>query len=163
MLISGGIISFQKLFKKIIRTPFIARWIGKIKPNTTNNSSVISSIDFFSTLLKMAGVSSKNNATDSEDISASLLGKPFERKQLLYWEYGRNDSYLKPCNVRFVSPNLAIREKDWKLLMNNDSTRVELYNLKNDPAENNNVSGANPSSVKHLSGLLLQWRKSLPD
>ena len=146
----------------IIRTPFIARWIGKIKPNTTSDSSVISSIDFFSTLLKMAGVSSKNNATDSEDISASLLGKPFERKQPLFWEYGRNEYYLKPGNVRFVSPNLAIIEKDWKLLMNNDSTRVELYNLKNDLAENKNVAGANPSLVKHLSGLL-QLRKSLPD
>jgi hypothetical protein len=81
----------------------------------------------------------------------------------LYWEYGRNEYYLKPGNPRFVSPNLAIREGAWKLLMNDDSTRTELYNLQDDPAENNNIAVNYPEIVKRLSSMLLQWRKGLPE
>ncbi len=151
------------LYEGGIRTPFIARWVGKIKPNTTNDSSVISSVDFLPTIMKVAGLSSHEMKIDGEDMSASLFSKPFTRKQPLYWEYGRNDYYLKPGNPRFVSPNLAVREGDWKLLMNNDSTRTELYNLKEDMAENNNIANLHHDLVKRLSTQLLQWRKSLPD
>ena len=151
------------LYEGGIRTPFIARWVGKIKENTINDSSIISSIDFLPTILKITGLSSDSIRTDGEDISASLLGKSFKRKQPLYWEYGRNDYYLKPGNPRFISPNLAIREGNWKLLMSYDSTRTELYNLKEDVAENNNLAAKHPDIVKRLSSQLLQWRKDLPD
>ncbi len=151
------------LYEGGIRTPFMARWTGKIKPNTTNDSSVISSVDFLPTIMKIAGLPTGETKKDGEDISASLFGKSFKRKAPLFWEYGRNEFYLKPGNPRFVSPNLAIREGNWKLLINNDSTRTELYNLQNDPAENKNMADANPALAKHLSALLLQWRKSLPE
>ena len=100
------------LYEGGIRTPFIASWPGKIKAGTTNDSSVISSIDFLPTILHIAGVSStQTEKTDGEDISAALFSKSFNRKKPLYWEYGRNDYYLKPGNPRFVSPNLAIRDE----------------------------------------------------
>lgn len=150
------------LYEGGIRTPFMARWLGKIKPNTTNDSSVISSVDFLPTILKITGIQTNKTKGDGENISASLFGKSFTRKAPLFWEYGRNEYYLKPGNPRFVSPNLAIREGNWKLLINDDSTRTELYNLKDDVAENNNVADANPALVKRLSDLLLQWRRSLP-
>jgi len=151
------------LYEGGIRTPFIARWPGKIKAGTTNDSSIISSIDFLPTIINIAGVSSHQTNHDGEDISAALLGRSFQRKQPLYWEYGRNEYYLKPGNPRFVSPNLAIRSNNWKLLMNDDGTRTELYNLQNDPAENNNIADVHPEIVQQLSALLLQWRRSLPD
>ena len=53
--------------------------------------------------------------------------------------------------------------RDWKLLVNSDSTKIELYNLKQDAAENNNVADVYPDIAKRLSSLLFQWRKSLPD
>ena len=144
------------LYEGGIRTPFMARWLGKIKGNTMNDSTIISSVDFLPTIMKIAGLSSDKMKIDGENISASLLNKPLQRKQPLYWEYGRNKYYLKPGNLRFVSPNLAVRDGDWKLLMNDDSTRTELYNLKDDVAENNNVADQHTDIIKRLSSLLLQ-------
>ena len=151
------------LYEGGIRTPFIARWTGKIKPNSSDDSSIVSSIDFLPTILRIAGLTDLHQDVDGEDISQALFGKPYNRKSPLYWEYGRNDYYLKPGNPRFVSPNLAIREGDWKLLLNNDSTKTELYNLKTDQAENNNLAEKYPDLVSRLGSLLLRWRKSLPE
>ncbi len=151
------------LYEGGIRTPFIARWPGKIKEGSTNDSAIISSIDFLPTILHIAGLSSNQIKMDGEDISAALFNKTFQRQQPLYWEYGRNDYFLKPGNPRFVSPKLAIRDGDWKLLMNDDGTQTELYNLKKDASENNNVAASNEAVVNKLSSMLLQWRKSLPD
>lgn len=150
------------LYEGGIRTPFIVRWPGKVPAGRINDSSVISSVDFFPTFLKIAGLDTQQTKGDGEDISASLFGKQYKRKQPLYWEYGRNEYYLKPGNPRFVSPNLAIREGDWKLLINDDSTRTELYNLQDDPAENNNIADKYPELVRRLSSMLLQWRKGVP-
>lgn len=150
------------LYEGGIRTPFIARWPGKIKANASNDVDVISSIDFMPTILHMAGITSTPANIDGEDVSNALLNKSFQRKKPLYWEYGRNDYFLKPGNPRFVSPKLAVRDGDWKLLMNDDGTQTELYNLKNDVAENNNVAANNDAVVKRLSAMLLQWRKTLP-
>ena len=151
------------LYEGGIRTPFIVRWPGKIKEGSTNDSAIISSIDFLPTILHIAGLSSNQIKMDGEDISTALFNKTFQRQQPLYWEYGRNDYFLKPGNPRFVSPKLAIRAGNWKLLMNDDGTQTELYNLKKDAAENNNIAASNEAVVNKLSSMLLQWRKSLPD
>ena len=61
------------------------------------------------------------------------------------------------------SPRLAIREKQWKLLMNPDSSRIELYNVLEDPGEVDNRANEFPAIVKNLSKQLLQWNKTLPE
>jgi N-acetylgalactosamine-6-sulfatase len=58
---------------------------------------------------------------------------------------------------------LAIRDGKWKLLMNPDRSRVELYDIPADPSELNNLAGERPDVVKRLSGQLLAWRNSLPE
>jgi len=60
------------------------------------------------------------------------------------------------------SPVLAIRMGDWKLLMNPDSGRVELYNIITDPTELNNCAVQKTDIVRDLSSQLLKWSSSLP-
>lgn len=59
-------------------------------------------------------------------------------------------------------PMLAIRDGGWKLLMNPDRSRIELYNIPGDPTELDNVADQHPDIVKRLSGKLLKWQKTLP-
>ena len=59
-------------------------------------------------------------------------------------------------------PMLAIREGKWKLLMNPDRSRIELYDIPNDPREMTNLAGGNPDIVKKLSKKVLAWQKTLP-
>lgn len=43
------------------------------------------------------------------------------------WDFGRNKHFNAPAQPHHQSPHLAIRRGDWKLLINSDSTEMELY------------------------------------
>jgi arylsulfatase A-like enzyme len=60
------------------------------------------------------------------------------------------------------SPILAIREGDWKLLLNPDRSRVELYDLPRDPTQLNNLAEKHPDAVAALTRKVLDWQATLP-
>jgi arylsulfatase A-like enzyme len=98
------------------------------------------------------------HALDGEDISEVLLGKPQDRRTALLWEW-RFRVFGEPFHR---SPILAIREGDWKLLLNPDYSRIELYAIPRDPTQLNNLAAANPDVVKRLDEKVLAWQKTLP-
>ena len=57
---------------------------------------------------------------------------------------------------------LAIRSGPWKLLLNPDLDRVELYDVVTDPTEVDNLAAVKPLIVSFLSDELLTWRATLP-
>ena len=59
-------------------------------------------------------------------------------------------------------PRLAVRDGDWKLLLDPAADRAELYDLGHDRGETKNVAAAHPDIVARLSALALAWRDSLP-
>ena len=61
------------------------------------------------------------------------------------------------------SPILAIREGRWKLLLNPDRTRVELFDVPADPMELDNLAEANPETVERLADRVTAWQTELPD
>jgi hypothetical protein len=60
------------------------------------------------------------------------------------------------------SPQFAIHDGDWKLLLNPDRTRVELYDLTKDLTQLNNVAEHHPDLVARLSEQVLAWQQGLP-
>lgn len=152
------------LYEGGIRVPFIAHWPGKIPAGAVNRTSVAASVDFFPTLCALTGTElPAGYESAGEDISEALLGRPFGRGKPLFWEYGRNTQWFKfPPLVRDQSPNLAVREGHWKLLINADGTREELYDLAADPGETRNLAEASPKIAGALKERLLTWRKGVP-
>lgn len=57
---------------------------------------------------------------------------------------------------------LGIRSGNWKLLMNPDRSRVELYDVVADPKEIDNLADVNPEVVEQLSAEALAWQATLP-
>jgi arylsulfatase A-like enzyme len=147
-----------------IRVPLIARWPGVTPAGRVDETTVISGIDVFPTLCAVAGAKAPEGAKlDGEDLSAALRGTAVERKAAIFWEYGRNDEFFKyPGVARDRSPNLAVREGKWKLLVNADGTREELYDLSNDAKEERNLAADQPAKSKELRERVLAWRKALP-
>jgi len=79
------------------------------------------------------------------------------------WKYSSNpDGSIKPGKEENISQNLAIREGDWKLLINTDSTDVMLFNLKNDPGETNNLVEKKSQKAQNMAAKVLAWRRSMP-
>jgi arylsulfatase A-like enzyme len=71
----------------------------------------------------------------------------------IYWHY--------PHYYQTTTPASAVRSGDWKLLEFFEDNRVELYNLKQDLGEKNNLAKRNPAKTAELYSLLSGWRKNV--
>ncbi len=150
------------LYEGGIRMPFIAKWKGKIAAGKTDDKTVFAAIDMLPTICRLVGLDVPKGL-DGEDVSAALLGEPVKRQKPIFWEYGRRDGYLKPGKEDNCSPPLAIRDGDWKLLMNRDGSGVELYNLAEDPKESRNLADSHTDVAESLKKKLAAWRASMPE
>lgn len=58
-------------------------------------------------------------------------------------------------------PGGAVREGDWKLIEWYEDNSLELFNLKDDLSEKQNLAAENPAKAKELHTKLIDWRKSV--
>ena len=126
----------RSMYEGGIRIPMIARWPNHIPANSTNHQP-FAFWDIMPTLAEIAGTSAPDNI-DGISMLPSLHGK--EQKQqheYLYWDYGHaRKKYLQ-----------AARMGDWKGISNGVETPIELYNLKNDISESNNIAHQHPRII----------------
>ena len=132
------------LYEGGIRAPFIVRWDGRIPARKVDNTTVLSGIDLFPSCCALAHVPLPNAKLDGEDLSRAFLGTPVKRKHDLFWDYGRLAKIQRPGLKEDQSPNLAVRSDDWKLLINDDGSDLELYNFRECDKESINVAIRNP-------------------
>ncbi|CAM4314063.1 sulfatase [Zobellia nedashkovskayae] len=129
-----------------IRVPFLMSWPGKLKPNTVYDNP-ISTLDLLPTFLNAAG--GDVNAVEGLDgvdlipyVQGKNNGKPHE---VLYWKKENRG---------------AIRQNDWKLVRFPDRP-AELYNIKEDIAETNDLASKYPEKVRELYKKLFDWELTL--
>jgi len=150
------------LYEGGIREPLLARWKGRIPAGVVDQKTIMGAVDLFPSFCKLAAVKPRAAGFEGEDMSAAFLGKPCPRSKPLLWEYGRDERYMKPAAKEDQSPNLAIRDGHWKLLVNADGSQLELYDLNAPPEERDNLAGRYPKVARRLSSAVLDWRRSLP-
>ena len=144
------------LYEGGIRDPLIIRWPGVTKADRIC-SEPVSSIDFYPTFLDMTGLAgdSKHNS-DMDGVSLVPLLKDPEAKlkrKALFWHY--------PHYYPTTTPVSAIRQGDLKLLEYFEDNHIELYNLKNDIGEQNDLAEKMPEKVKELRKRLETWRNAI--
>lgn len=150
----------RSLYEGGVRVPFIVRWPAGTPAGKVDDTSVIAGLDFLPTMCKLTGVDLPEGLNlDGEDMSDALRGNPRERTTPLMWEW----RFRVHGHVINQSPMLAIREGKWKLLMNPDRSRVELYDIPSDPSELSNLADRYPEVVKRLSERVLAWQATLPE
>lgn len=152
----------RSLYEGGVRVPFIVRWPGKVPGGRVDRNSVIASVDLLPTLCAVAGATVPAEVAEQvrgENVAAALQGQAdWSRHTPLYWQWRFRVSN-HPWNR---SPQLAVREGRWKLLLNPDRSRIELYDITADPGEQNNVAGQQPEVVEALAQKVLAWEKTLP-
>lgn len=151
------------LYEGGLRVPCIIWQPGAVPAGRVDEASVFTAWDLFPTLCVQArSALPKEYVSDGEDFSKALRGQNVTRTQPLFWEYGRNtNSFAFPAATN-RSPNLAMRDGNWKLLVNADGTGAELYDLSSDPNEMKNLAAQKLDVTRRLSSSVLTWRKSLP-
>lgn len=143
------------LYEGGIRMPFIARWTGHIPAGVTDQNTIVSAIDLLPSIASMVGVDPPGGL-DGEDISQAFLGKPCQRSSPVFWEYGVHGS-IKPGKKEHVSPALAMRDREWKLLMNTDGSSKQLFNLREDIGETQNLGEVHSERAEQMSRKLDRW------
>ncbi len=133
------------LYEGGIRVPGIVRWPGHIQAGT-ESATPVSGVDVLPTLCGLAGAAPPaNRSLDGADVSPLFQGEAVPREKPLYWRYDR--ALSAPYTV-------AIRDGDWKLLADGDLSRFELYNLREDPKEEHELSAARPEQLARLRARL---------
>jgi arylsulfatase A-like enzyme len=149
-----------------MRTPFIAAWA---KPNPDNkwqkqlpiaqgaiNTQLGTVMDLYPTILNLVDAEPPMGHTlDGHDLAQQLAStqpnpdRP--TRWLMHFPHNHRSSYYT-----------VLRLGDWKLIyhyfpeMNPAKTRYELFNLKNDPYEKNNLADNEPNKVKRLLHAMIQ-------
>lgn len=146
---SGGLRGHKRdLYEGGIREPMIAYWPGTIQPGQTSDH-ISGFWDFLPTACEVAGIEIPENI-DGISFLPELLGKEQARHDAMYWE--------------FISQGgkQAVRKGKWKLVkldvLNPEKTLLELYDLENDRAEQNDVSEQYPEILAELKKLLVTER-----
>ena len=150
------------LYEGGIRVPLIVRWPGRIEPGTTCEIPVIST-DFYPTILEMTGSPKPSGKIlDGKSLVPLLTQTGTLKRKSIFWHF---PAYLEAYNKNQgdwrTTPAGAVRNGDWKLLEFFEDGRLELYNLKDDIGEKNNLAGTFPDKVNELHREMLDWRKSI--
>jgi len=138
------------------RVPMMIKWPGKVKPRSVCNVAV-SSEDFYPTTLTMAGgiKPRPNQVLDGVDLVPLITGrrKKLDRKALFC--HFPHENRVR-ANHGAAS---TVRRGDWKLHRyycrgKDFADTFELYDLKQDIGERNDLAARHPKIVAELNGLL---------
>ena len=140
----------------------IVHWAGVTKPNTRCDTPIIG-IDFYPTLLEIAGVTAPRGHTlDGKSITPLLKGKKSLQQRPVFWHFPAylQSNYGFPGRWR-TTPAGAVRQGKWKLIEFFEDGRLELYNLQSDISEKNNLAEKLKDKTEQMHGLLKNWRKNI--
>ncbi|MDE0123692.1 MAG: sulfatase [Bryobacterales bacterium] len=137
-----------------IREPLIVRWPGTVQPGSVEDTPV-TSIDFYPTILEMAGAADVPGHTiDGVSLVPLLEGTGTIDRPTLFWHYPHYSNAGS-------TPMGAIRKGSWKLLEFFEDSHVELYNLETDPAETTDLARTDSGRARSMREELAAWRDSV--
>jgi len=148
-----------QLYEGGVRDPLIVRWPGVTKPGSVCNEPTIH-VDLYPTVLEITGAPQPTHVLDGESW-VKLLRDPSARlaRDAIYQHFpgylGAGDTYWRS------KPVGTIQCRDWKLMEFFEDSRLELYNLRDDLGETNNLALKMPEKAKELHDKMLAWRTAI--
>jgi arylsulfatase A-like enzyme len=143
------------LYEGGLRVPLIVSWPGVTSPGSVCDVPV-NGLDWYPTLLDVAGVKSKGTQPmDGVDIVGLLRNPQGQREGAMYWHY----PLKKPHFLGGRSAG-AMREGDWKFIEFFDTGELELYNLATDEGEQKNLAKEMPEKLAAMHEKIKAWRAS---
>jgi arylsulfatase A-like enzyme len=135
-----------------MRQAFLARWSKHIKAQTVCDTP-IGFWDILPTCAELIGDELPEGVqTNGVSLLPLLLEGTKPQRDTFYWELHEGKVSIQ-----------AVRWKDWKFIKNGPNKPIELYDLKTDPGETQNLASQNPEIVKRGKELLKTLRVDHPD
>ena len=151
-----------------IRVPLCMSWPEVIAAGFVCDIPV-TGVDYLPTFAALAGTRlPENQPVDGEALVPLLFGESALIGRAIYWHY---PLYLKGVRYNRVIPVAhtdhmywratpcgVIRQDDWKLIESFETGTVQLFNLRQDPGEQSDLSKTHPDRTASLLGMLKQWQ-----
>jgi arylsulfatase A-like enzyme len=141
------------LYEGGIREPVLVKWPGVARPGSVC-SEPVTSTDFYPTMLEIADLPPKPRQHMDGKSWVPLLKDNTMDRGPLFWHYPHYSN-------QGGSPGSAVRDGDWKLIVWYEDHRRELYNLKHDIGEQDNLLDKNPEIANNLYAKLQAWLKEV--
>ena len=150
------------LFQGGINVPFIARWPGKIAAGKVDQRLMISAVDLLPTFCEIAGAElPESYQPDGISQLKPLQGDVSDgRDKPLFWKMKGNGKPGQANSFHWV--DYCIVDQNWKLISDEASSYVELYDIVADPYEKQDVKESHPDVVAQLTEKLAAWKSTLP-
>lgn len=140
------------LYEGGIPVPLLMRLPGEIKPGRKTDVPV-SSIDFYPTFLELTGAGlPENYPLDGLSLLPLITKEKAPERDTLFWHYPAE------TGVRKAQASSVVRAGDYKLIEFFQDYRIELYNLKADPEEKENLAEKMPEKAEALLNALNHWK-----
>jgi len=137
------------------RIPAILNWPGKIEQGKVSDS-YFSTIDYLPTLCEITGISVIPKNVDGESVLSLFLHPENcnNPNRSIFWHYPHFSNQLG-------RPAGSVRVGDYKLVELYETETVELYNLKDDISESNDLSASMKEKTQEMHQMLKSWRKKM--
>jgi arylsulfatase A-like enzyme len=129
-----------------LRVPFMVRWPAQIKAGARSDYAGLN-FDLFPTFLELAG-GEPSPGLDAVSLAPLLSGENITKERDLYFVRREGGAAYGGKSYE------AIIRGDWKLMRNDPYSPLELYNLKDDPKEENNLAATRKKELNELSAAL---------
>lgn len=152
------------LYEGGVRSPLIVWGPGLLADDvagTTNETAVLSAVDVNASLYALTRTALPEKVKlDGEFLSRTLTGHETEgRRSSLFWRRPPD----RPGPKNDPLPDLAIRDGRWKLLAQFDGSNPQLYDLRADPGETDNLAAKHPAVTERLKDAVLKWDAEVSD
>lgn len=142
------------LYEGGIRVPLLMRIPGVTQPGQVIDQPVLST-DYFPTILELAEQPAMLDlALDGESVVPLFTEAAVGLTRPLAWHYPHYHGSM-------WTPGAAFRDGDWKLIEFYEFSDAELYNLRADPGEHQNLASEEPIKFTELRAKLRAWQESV--
>jgi len=134
-----------------IRVPLIIRWPGVVQAGIERDVPV-TSVDFFPTICEITGLDHPSGREiDGKSLVPLLNQEGPLRRGAIFWHFPHYRGNIVPYSI--------IRKGDWKLIKRYEGKPFELFYVKEDLSEEDELSELIPGKVKELDADLSAWIK----
>ena len=147
------------IFDGSTRIPFIVRWPGKVAPGESD--APFSQIDLYASLAALAGGKlSGSDAPDSRNQLDTILGKSKNGREYVI-EHARNGALaLIKDGWKYIEPHDGPLLDEYAFIELGNNPEPQLYNLKEDIGETNDLFKAEPEKAAQMKAILDKARAS---
>ena len=161
------------LYEGGYRVPGAMRWPGRIRAGQVSGEPV-SSVDFLPTFCEAAGVKLPSRTLDGASLLPLFAGRPLRRALPLHWHYYN----------ALDRPKASLRDGDWKVLgipahpcpreaggfigkedleyiFRAELAQFELYNLRADPGEKQDLAAREPARLQAMAAQLARLHREV--